>query len=96
MKKVLLLGDDICFGYRERVKELLSDICEIVHPDINAGYTASALWFIREQHDVKYHWDELDLIHWNTGLWDHHRTLDDGLPLVSVEHYLWLNKRFHR
>ncbi len=96
MKKVMLIGDEIRLAYQERVKELLSDICEVVYVRNNSGYTASALWFVREQVENVFKWEDIALIHWNTGIWDHHRTLDDGLPLVSAEEYLRWNGRFHR
>ncbi len=93
MKKVLLLGDEITLCYRERVKALLSDIAEVVYPD-NTGNTATTLWGIR------FAYDELcrgsDLIHWNTGLEDHHRHLDDGEPLLTAEQALYLTRRLHR
>ncbi len=96
MKKVMLIGDEIRLAYQERVKELLSDICEVVYVRNNSGYTASALWFVREQVENVFKWEDIALIHWNTGIWDHHRTLDDGLPLISAEEHLRWNRRFHR
>ena len=39
--------------------------------------------------------DKIDLIHYNNGIWDHHRNLSDGEPLSSVEQYIYLNRRLH-
>jgi len=96
MKKVMLIGDEIRLAYQERVRELLADVCEVVYVRNNSGYTASALWFVREQVENAFKWEDIALIHWNTGIWDHHRTLDDGLPLISAEEHLRWNRRFHR
>ncbi|MBE6598605.1 MAG: hypothetical protein E7638_04100 [Ruminococcaceae bacterium] len=96
MKKVLLLGDTIRVSYQERVKELLSDVAEVVFPHHNSGYSAAVLWYLREQFVRIYQWGEIDVVHWNTGLWDHHRTLDDGLPLITAEEYLHINRRLHK
>jgi len=37
--------------------------------------------------------DRVDLIHWNCGVWDHHRNAEDGEPFSSLEMYLSLQKR---
>lgn len=95
MKKVVLIGDSILVCYQERVKELLSDIAEVFFTG-NIGYSASVLWYIREMFKNNPAWKEADVIHWNTGLYDHYRHLDDGLPLVSEEEYLYINRRIHR
>lgn len=95
MKKVILLGDRIRMQYQDRVRELLADICEVVWPDMNCGYTLSTLWFFKKQH-AEYGGEGMDLIHWNTGIWDLHRTLDDGEPLVTPGEYLYENKRLHK
>ena len=93
MKKVVLLGNSIRLSYWKRVGELLSDICEIYGPEENCAYTLHAIrqakvWFAK--------WGHVDLIHYNTGIWDHHRNGVDEEPLSSPEQYLYLNRRLHR
>ena len=93
MKKVVLLGDSIRLSYWKRVRELLSDICEVYAPDENCAYTLHTIrraknWFAK--------WGHVDVIHWNNGAWDHHRDAGDGEPLSSPEQYLYLNRRLHR
>ncbi len=94
MKKVLLLGDCIANGYGPKVKELLSDIAEVVYSDGDIGDTAAVLWCIR------YGMDDLcrgsDLIHWAMSSCDHQRTLDDGAPLLTAEQVLYYARRLHR
>ena len=95
MKKVLLLGDSIRLSYQDRVRELLSDVAEVVWPEANCQYTLYTIWNIRFWFR-DYKWGKVDLIHWNNGTWDHHRCLDDGEPLSTPEEYLFLNRRLHR
>ncbi len=96
MKKVVLLDDPVNVSYRERVKELLSDIAEVYLSKGEDGNSHVITWRAKYQFEEWDKWGEVDLIHWNTGLWDHLRTLDDGEPLISVEHYLHYNRRLHR
>ena len=94
MKKILLLGDEICVQYRDRVREMLSDVCEVSYPDLtamNAGYTLGTLWFVRDHASSGF-----DLIYLATGLADHQRVTSDGEPLVSPGEYLHLNGRLIR
>ena len=95
MKKVLLIGDSIRLNYQEKVKELLADTCEVVYPNGNCEFTLNTLWSIR-QWFRDYEWGQVDLIHWNTGIWDHHRNADDGEPLSTPEQYLYYNRRLHK
>ncbi len=94
MKNVLLLGDSIRLSYCERVRELLSDICDVRFPESNCAYTLNTIWNVRN-------WirnsgfEKIDLIHYNNGIWDHHRNLNDGEPLSSLEQYIYLNRRLH-
>ena len=95
MKKVLLIGDSIRLNYQEKVRELLADTCEVVYPNGNCEFTLNTLWSIR-QWFRDYDWGRVDLIHWNTGIWDHHRNADDGEPLSTPEQYLYYNRRLHK
>lgn len=94
MKNVLLLGDSIRLQYCERVKELLSDICDVRFPEDNCAYTLNTIWNVRNW--IKESgFDKINLIHYNNGIWDHHRNLSDGEPLSSLEQYIYLNRRLH-
>ncbi len=93
MKKVVLLGDSIRLSYWAKVEEILKDECEILTPKSeNCAYT---LHSIRRARDWFRDWgvEKVDLIHWNNGIWDHHRNAEDNEPFSSPELYLTLNKR---
>lgn len=94
MKNVILLGDSIRQQYCERVKELLKDICDVRFPEDNCAYTLKTVWNVRNWVNET-GFEKVDLIHYNNGIWDHHRTLADAAPLSTPEQYLYLNRRLH-
>ena len=97
MKKVVLLGDSIRIQYAPRVKELLSDICEVYTPEANCAYTMFTIWNLHVwMAEMGISKEKVDLIHYNNGIWEHHRTLDDSEPLTTPELYLTLNRRLYK
>ena len=84
-KKVLLIGDSIRMGYDKYVKNYLADSCEVYYPKDNCRF---AQYTLRHLSDWKsgFNGDDLDLIHWNVGLWDTLEIYDDGC-LTPPEFY---------
>ena len=84
-KKVLLIGDSIRMGYDKYVKNYLSDSCEVYYPKDNCRF---AQYTLRHLSDWKsgFNGDDLDLIHWNVGLWDTLELYNDGC-LTPPEFY---------
>ncbi len=95
MKRIVLIGDSIRQNYEPLVREKLAGVCEVYAPKANCAYTLCSIFNIRD-------WfkemgiDHADLIHWNNGIWEHHRNADDNEPFTSPELYLSLTKRLHR
>ena len=86
MKKIVLLGDSIRMGYDKYVKEALSDVAEVYYPSENCRFSIHLLRFAHEWKG-KGEWpDDVDLVHWNAGLWDALELFEDG-PLVPIPHY---------
>lgn len=86
MKKVLLLGDSIRIGYDKYVKEALKDTCEVYFPEDNCRF---AQYLLRHLVDWKRYYElgeNLDVIHWNVGLWDSAVLYQDGF-LTPPEFY---------
>ncbi len=86
MKKIVLLGDSIRMGYDKYIKEALKGVAEVYYPDENVRFGE---YFLRMAHDWKEKggWpDDIDLVHWNVGLWDVINLYDDG-PLSTPEYY---------
>ena len=92
MKNVLLIGDSLRLGYQARVAELLGEDVRVYAPEENCRFTKYALWGM-------YSWMEcwgnphIDVIHWNTGVWDLHRCTADGEIFTPLEEYLTYQRR---
>ena len=86
MKKILLIGDSIRQGYDTYIKMIFDGTAEVYYPDENCRFST---YIIRNLHAWKKELgcgDDVDLIHWNAGLWDDLRMID-GEPLLSLEEY---------
>lgn len=71
MKKVLLLGDSIRTGYAPFVRDLLDGKAEVFIPDANGAFLQNTLRFLQDwQADLGLTDGNVDIIHWNNGLWD--------------------------
>ena len=67
---MLLLGNSIRRGYDKYVKEALKDCCEVYYPLENCRFIQ---YMLRNLHEWKNELgldDDVDVIHWNAGLWD--------------------------
>ncbi|MBR2370505.1 MAG: hypothetical protein IKA82_00645 [Clostridia bacterium] len=95
MKKIILIGDSIRMGYDKYVKEALKDVAEVYYPSENCRFAQNVLRFAHEW-KKKGQWpDDVDLVHWNAGLWDCLELFDDG-PLSTIEHYVHTIPRIQR
>lgn len=95
MKKIVLIGDSIRMGYDKYVKEALDGVAEVYYPSVNCCFAQYTLRFLHEWKQ-KGEWpDDVDLVHWNVGLWDLLELCDDG-PFSSLEHYSNMIKRIDK
>ena len=86
MKKIVLLGDSIRMGYDKYVKEALEGVAEVYYPSENCKFSQYMLRFVHEW-KKKGEWpDDVDLVHWNAGLWDVMEMRGDP-PFSSPAHY---------
>ena len=86
MKKIVLLGDSIRMGYDKYTKEALQGSCEVYYPEENCRFAENVLRFAHEW-KIKGEWpDDVDLVHWNAGLWDALELFGDA-PLTSLSYY---------
>ncbi len=99
MKKVLLLGDSIRMGvatdtdpngylcgYETYVKEALAGRAEVFGPDDNVRFTVHTLRQLHDWAKALNAGADVDVVHWNNGLWDTLRINGDE-PLVPIEIY---------
>lgn len=100
MKKIYLIGDSIRFGaqnspgYGVFVKEYLQDVAEVYAPNENsrfAQYTLRHLYDWSQQIPA----GEIDIVHWNNGLWDVLR-LNGDEPLTPIDTYAYFLERVYK
>ena len=70
MKKIFLVGDSIRKGYDSYVKYALRDCCEVYYPEDNCRFAQYVLRHISDWKSELGLSDDVDVVHWNAGLWD--------------------------
>ena len=95
MKNILLIGDSIRMGYDRAVAERLTGLANVYFPDENcrfAQYILRAVNLWKENNN----WPtDMDLVHWNAGLWDCIRIFGDE-PLSPLPVYRDFIVRVHK
>ena len=100
MKSIYLIGDSIRIGsanspgYGIYVKEKMDGKCNVFAPSENcrfAQYTLRALCDWTGQIDP----NEIDVVHWNNGLWDVLRLQGDE-PLTPIDVYVNMLERVYK
>lgn len=86
MKKVFLIGDSIRIGYDKWIAEALKDRAQVFFPEENCRYAEHVLRYLHEWAGSAGLGADLDVIHWNAGLWDCLRLFGDD-PMTPVEVY---------
>ena len=91
MKKIFLIGDSIRFGapgspgYGVYVKEKLAGEAEVFAPNENCRFAQHTLRYLHEW-AANIPKEEIDVVHWNNGLWDALRLFGDA-PFTELEYY---------
>ncbi|MBQ8428968.1 MAG: SGNH/GDSL hydrolase family protein [Clostridia bacterium] len=71
MKTVFLLGDSIRLGYERYVKAMLEDYVKVYTPgEVNGGMAQYLQRWVHVWARERNVPTDLDLVHWNAGLWD--------------------------
>ena len=86
MKKVVLYGDSIRIGYEEYIRRSLEGKAEVYFPSDNCRFAQYLFRYAHFWKDKNGWPDDVDVVHWNAGLWDVLELFEDG-PLSSIEHY---------
>lgn len=90
MKSVILLGDSIRVGYESAIKDSLQGIADVYTPKDGNLFAAHLFRFVHEFKDLVP--GEVDVLHWNAGLWDVVRNLEDD-PQTPIEIYKYYIER---
>ena len=96
MKKIILFGDSIRLGYERYVRESLEGVAEVYAPKDTCAFSQYMLRWVNEWKKREGYPDDIDLVHWNVGLWDVLRIMDDGTfttPSYYAETLQRLEKR---
>jgi len=95
MKKIVLIGDSIRMGYCKYVSDALANAATVHYPNENCRYAVNVLRFAHDWKKKGEWGDDVDLVHWNAGLWDTLELFDDG-PLTPVAYYKELIARIDK
>ena len=91
MKNVLILGDSIRIGYDKSIKASLEGIARVEFPEENCRFAA---FLFRHFNDYMklFNGEKIDVIHFNTGLWDCLRMYGEE-PQTPIEIYSYFMER---
>ena len=95
MKKVVLLGDSIRMGYEKYVKLAFEDRLQIYGPEDCCRFAAYLLRYVGTWKGEMGCGSDVDLVHWNCGLWDC-LYLADGEKQTDLDTYGKYLARIHR
>ena len=89
MKKVLLIGDSIRAGYDKSIKASLEGIADVYFPAENCRFAAYVLRYVAD-YIATAGGEEIDVIHWNAGLWDALRQFGEepNTPIEFYKHFI--------
>ena len=102
MKRIFLIGDSIRFGappkspgYGVFVTQKLENEATVYAPNENCRFAQHTLRFLHEWAISVPNKEEIDVVHWNNGLWDALRLFGDE-PFTELEHYGKILQRIHK
>ena len=96
MKKIFLIGDSIRVGFLEEetrkygygfhIQKKLAGKAEVYNPSDNCRFLQYVLRYLHEWKAEVGAGEDIDIVHWNTGLWDVLRLFGDEC-LTPIEEY---------
>ncbi len=87
MKNLLLIGDSIRMGYDKAIKKTLEGKANVYFPEENCRFAAYLLRYIHGYKKLVEE-GEVDVIHWNAGLWDCLRLFEEE-PHTPIDVYAY-------
>ena len=95
MKQIILFGDSIRLGYANYVRNSLEDVASVYSSKDTCAFSQYMLRWVSEWKRKEGYPDDMDLVHWNVGLWDVLRIMDDG-TFTTPEYYAYTLERLER
>lgn len=93
--KIVLIGDSIRLGYCKYIKESLQGTAEVLYPEENCRFTQHVYRFTADWKKNGSWGDDVDIVHWNVGLWDVLHLYGDS-ALTPIDTYADYIKRIDR
>ncbi len=89
MKTLVLIGDSIRLGYDKTVKKTLEGKANVIFSDDNCRFASYTLRYLGDFLELE-KGTKIDVIHWNTGLWDCLRLYGEEphTPIPVYEYYI--------
>lgn len=102
MKNIFLIGDSIRYGnpptnvpgYGRYVKDKTEGYANVFAPDENCRFAEYTLRYLHQWAEQVPR-EEIDIVHWNNGLWDALRLFGDE-PLTPIDVYGQMLKRVYK
>ena len=95
MKKIVLIGDSIRVGYDKYVKQVLEGEAEVLYSRDSGRFAQYVLRAVSDWKKEEGWGDDIDLVHWNAGLWDALRLFGDD-PLTPPDMYREMIRRIDK
>ena len=95
MKKIVLIGDSIRMGYDKYVRAALDGKAEVLFPEEDSRFAEYVLRTVIDWKNNGKWGDDVDVVHWNAGLWDTLTLYEDG-TLTPLNVYVDFIKRIHK
>ncbi|GHT67354.1 hypothetical protein FACS1894110_12690 [Spirochaetia bacterium] len=95
MKKIFLAGDSIRRGYDLPVRQKLAGRAEVFSSAENGQFAQYTLKHLNEWAKAAGHEDEIEVVHWNNGLWDVLHQYGDEC-LTPPDFYASMLRRIHK
>lgn len=93
MKNLLLIGDSIRRGYDQSVRKTLEGRANVIFPADNCRFASYLLRHFNEYFENEgLKGEEVDVIHWNAGLWDCLRMFEEE-PHTPIDVYAYYIER---
>ena len=93
--KIVLIGDSIRLGYCKYIKESLKGTAEVLYPEENCRFTQHVFRFTADWKKNGNWGDDIDIVHWNVGLWDVLHLFGDS-AFTPIDTYADYIKRIDR
>jgi len=86
-KKIFLIGDSLCRGYRPFVKENFKETYDVVYPEENCRNSQYILTTLRAWVNAFSNTDDVELVSFNCGHWDIAHWNGDEESLTNITEY---------